>query len=173
MTVGKLELQFRWESDRWSHRVSIAGRPCWQSVEATSNNAVFQQLGITPHWPASPVFTEVSLVATGTGPALLAVGRAGRSHFSASLAAAQAEPDTILAELACRLQEQPGWLGSAYQPLRGAGQTEPEADWVIIRPPVEVELQLPATVIWAYHLTPAGIRAVSPASCERLPFRSD
>jgi len=173
LAAGKLEVQFRWESDRWSHRVLVAGGQGWQSVDSIAEPPAAEKLGISPHWPASPVFTEVSLIDTETGPALLAIGRAGRSHFSASLVASQAAADTIVAELACRLQERPGWLGSAYQPLPDAGQAAPEVEWMTIRPPGVTKLPLPSTVVWSYHLTPAGIRAVPPASCERLSFRSD
>lgn len=173
LTAGRLELQFQWRIDRWAHRLLCDGRSCWQSIEAVPAQDASMPLGVSPDWPASPAFTEVSLVETATGPALLAVGRAGRSHFSASLAAVQAEPDTIVAELACRVQEQPAWLGSAYQPLLDAGETGPSADWLAIRPAPVTDLQHPATITWAYYLTVAGIRAVPPASCEPHPFRAD
>jgi hypothetical protein len=166
-------VQFRWESDRWSHRVLVAGDPCWQSEELDEVTSTCQNLGISPQWPAAPVFTEISLIHTGNGPALLAVGRAGRSHFSASMAAALTEPDTIAAELACRLQEQPGWLGSTYQRLPAAGQTGACPAWLAIKPAAMAHLQVPATITWTYQLTAAGIRAVPPASCEQLSFRSD
>jgi len=173
LNAGRLELQFYWQADRWAHQLISEGITCWQSLEATLPEDASTPLGISPHWPASPVFTEVSLVNTTTGPALLAVGRAGRSHFSASMVASETEPDTIVAELACRLQEQPEWLGSTYQRLQAAGRDLPAADWVTIRPPAVAERPLPATVTWGYQLTATGIRATPPASCEPFPFRSN
>ncbi len=173
LAVGRLELQFHWRADRWAHHLFRDGVACWQSVENLPDLPISSSLGITVNWPASPVFTEVSLVETASGPALLAVGRAGRSHFSASLAAAPDSSDTIVAELACRLHEPPGWLGSTYQPLPPDGPAAPSAGWLAVRPPCPADLQLPATICWAYHLTPAGIRALPPASCGPLMFRSN
>ena len=173
LVVGEVELQFHWQVDRWAHRLLHNGLVCWQSVEDTPAGNAVGTLDISAKWPASPVFTEVSLIDTATGPAVLAVGRAGRSHFSASMAAAQAEPDTIVAELACRLQEQPGWLGSMYQPRPASGRERPVADWLAIRPPAMAEQRLPATITWSYQLAPTGIRVTPPASCEPFPFRSN
>jgi len=173
LNAGRLELQFHWQADRWAHQLLSEGITYWQSLEATLPVDTSASLGISPYWPASPVFTEVSLVDTATGLALLAVGRAGRSHFSASMAASRTEPDTIVAELACRLQEQPGWLGSAYQRLPAVRQDGPAADWLAIRPPTVTEQQFPTTVTWSYRLTRTEIQAAPPASCEPFPFRSN
>jgi len=173
LVAGRLELHFHWQIDRWAHRLLSDGQVYWQSIEGAPAIDAPGSRGISPNWPASPVFTEVSLIDTATGPAVLAVGRAGRSHFSASMAAAQAEPDTIVAELACRLQELPGWLGSTYQPLPVAGREPPAADWLAIRPPAMAQQRLPATITWSYLLAPTGIQVTPPASCEPFPFRSN
>ena len=148
--AGRVAVVFTWRTDRWSHAISIDGRPFADSLEDTAD-------GREGAWPASPPFVELSMLETAAGPALLAVGLAGRSHYSASIAPHPLEPDTLLFEIACRIKEPPAWLGSTYavagEPLRivGPGAAEP----------------LPTTVRWTYEVGPAGIRPVPPAAVAR------
>lgn len=162
---------FRPDGDRWSHQLLIDGTPCWQSVEGVPSLPKGMVPGLSERWPASAVVTEVSRIEIAAGPALLAVGRAGRSHFSLSVAAT--EDDRLLFELACRLHEPPGWLGSVYRPLTAAGSVDPLADWHAISPAGVATAGVPATITWAYEFTPARIEACPPASCGRLVFPSD
>ena len=101
--------------------------------------------------------------------ALVAVGLAGRSHFSASLTASTAKKDTILVEVACRVYEAPEWLGSTYS-SNGNG---PRETLITIKPEVPEPLDLPSTVLWSYYVSVGGIEAVHPASCGRLLFPSN
>ena len=80
LNAGRLELQFHWQADRWAHQLLFEGITYWQSLEATLPVDSSASLGISPYWPASPVFTEVSLVDTATGlalPILLVVALVG------------------------------------------------------------------------------------------------
>jgi len=97
------------------------------------------------------------MVETATGPAVLGVGLAGRSHFSASVTACPDRPGALLFEIACRIREQPDWLGSTYD--RGGERIRFAA-------PLVTE-DLPATVRWAYHADRSGFHVVPPATLTR------
>jgi hypothetical protein len=133
-------VRFAWSGDRWQHVVTAADGRCWRSIEGPGPPAA------DPRWPASPALVEVSLVVAGARPAVLAVGLAGRSHFSLSVVACPDRPDTLLFEAACRIAEPAGWLGSTYDGDRGREQVA--ADRTI--PP-------PATIRWSYRIGPAGL----------------
>lgn len=140
--------------DRWRHVVSSEGAPILESVEG----------GLPPdddpRWPASPALTEVSSATAGGRPVILGVGRAGRSHFSVSITVHPARPDTLLFDVACRIQEAPTWLGSTY---RAAG-----GDIVRTGPPAAGG-DLPRTVQWAYAVGPAGLVPEPAAARQRSP----
>ena len=61
-------------------------------------------MGISENWPASPVITEVMSTKAKGHQALVAIGLAGRSHFSASFTASTTQTDTILVEAAAGSQ---------------------------------------------------------------------
>ena len=144
LTAGTLEIVFEWEGDRWRHRVVHRGRLVAESVEGAGPDG-------DPRWPASPALQEVSVAATADGVALLAVGAAGRAHFSASLTVEASQPDTVLVEAACRIHDAPGWLGSTYR--------MPGGD--VARAPAVPAPAPPCTVEWAYRLDPGGILPVT------------
>ena len=143
-----------WQEDRWTHCVdgqnssqagSQSGRQSgWQSVEGP-----WPHDG-DPRWPASPVLVELSRVQAAGGPAIVGVGLAGRTHFSASIAPDARCPDAIRFEIAARLHEASGWLGSTY---RSGGQ--------LLRIVATDEgTSLPRTVSWSYSIGPQGIFGV-------------
>ena len=112
-----------------------------------------------PRWPASPVLVELSRVSVprgdaAGGQAVVGVGLAGRSHFSASIAPDPHVADAIRFEIACRLHESPGWLGSTYR----------TADGLVQLTASDESTPLPRTVVWAYSIGPQGIAAVSGAT---------
>jgi len=148
-TAGRLSVAFTWAGDRWQHAVTIDGRPLATSLEHTAD-------GRDPEWPASPPLVELSTASTGAGLAVLGVGRAGRSHYSASFTPLVAEPDTVLVEIACRVSEPPAWLGSTYvmagRPVR-----------IVAAPP---ETGPPVTVRWAYTAGPAGLFPLPPTATD-------
>jgi len=150
LSIGTVTVSFTWSGDRWSHRVSIAGGGTWESVEGPREDG-------DERWPASPVLVELSRIDTAGGPAILGVGLAGRSHFSASLGPDPSAADGARFEIACRFNEPPVWLGSTYRGPAGTAVVRPGA-----------EPQPPATVQWAYRFGPGGLVA-----CDRPGNRSD
>jgi len=113
----------------------------WRSVEGPEAS------GGDPRWPASPVLVELSRLQTPRGPALLGVGSAGRSHFSASIDADPHLPDRLRFEVACRVQEPPAWLGSTYHGRGG----------IVRVTPGPMSAAPPATVAWAYTFSSDGL----------------
>lgn len=156
LVAGQLAITFAWAVDRWAHRVTIAGRLIAESVEGAGTDG-------DPRWPASPPLVELTPTTTAGRPAVVGVGLAGRSHFSASLVPLADRPDTVLVEIACRLQEEPAWLGSTYR-LAGGGRLRITA--------AGRETALPRTVQWSYTVGPTGIVAGGDAACDRPPDRS-
>lgn len=147
--AGRAEIHFEWAGDRWRHRVTIDGVPVAESVEGVT------PAHVDPRWPASPVIVETHLTAVAKRVAIVGVGIAGRSHFSASIVPHPHLSDTLLFELACRIQEQPLWLGSTYRSDTEAGKI------VAIRANGAGPAgNLPRTVEWSYTIGPAGIGPV-------------
>ena len=173
LEVGRMSVEFIWNNDRWCHLFRKDQKDCMQSVEGekipTSNDIPSTPIGISERWPASPVITEVTPTEAMGHRALVAVGLAGRSHFSASLTASTAKKDTILVEVACRVYEAPEWLGSTY----ACNVKGPRDTLITIKPGVPEPLDLPSTVLWSYCVSVGGIEAVHPASCGRLLFPSN
>jgi len=143
LVIGSVEVTFTWAGDRWTHRVTTGAGGTWQSVEGPRAEDG------DPRWPASPVLVELSRLATAGGPAILGVGLAGRSHFSASIGPDPEHPDRIRFEIACRFNEPPVWLGTTYRGPAGI---------VSVRPRIESPAP-PATVQWGYAFGPAGLAA--------------
>ena len=171
--IGRISVEFSWNNDRWHHCFRIDQKNCLQSVEKdgiTQNNGnQTVPHGISDTWPASPVITEVTPTKAMGRPALVAIGLAGRSHFSASLTASDAEKDSMLVEVACRAQEAPKWLGSTYFQY---GESPTDA-LIAIQPKAIDTFDKPMTILWSYRISVGGIEAVLPASCGKLLFPSD
>jgi hypothetical protein len=149
---GGTAVVFRWRGDRWRHTVTFAGESLAESVEGTAD-------GGDARWPVSPPLVELSAIDLQGGPALLAVGLAGRSHVSASVRPHPERADTLLFEIACRVKERPSWLGSTYAT---GSVTESVA-------PPDAATGFPATVQWAYSIGPEGIQAAAPAQRSPSP----
>ena len=153
LAAGPLSLTFEWRHDRWGHTVAVGGRIVAASVEDSDDDAG------DPRWPASPVLTEVMPTTAAGRPAIVGVGLAGRSHFSASFTPHPTLADGVLVEVACRVQEPPGRLGSTYCTADGrlvravpCGQADTDA--------------LPRTIQWSYAIGPQGIVAAAGAACD-------
>lgn len=133
LSAGGVEVAFEWTSDRWTHRVLLDGEVIWESIDGPWSP------GGDPRWPASPVLVELDRVGSGPAAAVVGVGLAGRSHFSASVSrvpAPRVADDVVIGhpqgervsaglvearfdvlfEIACRVHEPPVWLGSSYRP---------------------------------------------------------
>lgn len=151
LRAGATEIVFLREHDRWRHVVALADGSRLESVEGPGNTAA------DPRWPASPALTEVSLVGAAGRPAIVGLGLAGRSHFSVSVAAHPDRPDTLLFEVACRIQEPPAWLGSTYRAADGGSmQATPQA----------AGTDLPRTVQWSYAVGPDGVVPLPPPALQ-------
>lgn len=149
LAAGRLGLVFTWAGDRWRHAFEVDGRTLATSLEDTADTR-------DPTWPASPPLVELSTARVAAGIAILAVGRAGRSHYSASFTPRADTPDTILVEIACRVSQHPDWLGSTYDVAGGPLRIRAAA----------AEEGLPATVCWAYSASPEGIFPLPPAATD-------
>lgn len=110
LSSGLVSVVFSWQDDRWIHslhRLGADGRSgpsCWQTAPVSSD--------VDPEWPSSPPLVELADIPSPQGAAIVGVGKAGKSHYSASIIA---EPGGGLRfEMACRLGAEPRWLGSAY-----------------------------------------------------------
>jgi len=105
----RLRLIFEQGTDRVAHLIELlnpAGEILAElrSAEGTSAD----------EWPPSPVLQSCSLqeIRPAQSAAFL-VGMAGKSHWSASI---EVIPDecAFALDVACRVQEQPRWVGSSY-----------------------------------------------------------
>lgn len=98
---------FAREGDRWRHCVEFVKGECaenaWASVEGTPEML----------WPASPAIQECHLQEGPHGPCLLAVGQAGKSHWSLSVSRSP-NRTAVAFDIACRVRQSPEFLGSTY-----------------------------------------------------------
>lgn len=161
LVAGPTAAEFSWTCDRWAHRIRIEGTGAeadWISLDGPCPPVD------DPRWPASPVLVELSRVnlpgGTGGGsPAVVGVGLAGRSHFSASIVVDPRDSGTIRFEIACRLHEHPVWIGSTYR----------HGNRLVRLTPLDDSTALPRTVVWAYSIGPTGLSGVDGALVSNGP----
>jgi hypothetical protein len=65
------------------------------------------------NWPESPPWQEVVNERHGNSPVLMAIGRAGKSHWSGTWRVV--EDGRVDVEFACRVNESPGFVGLHYR----------------------------------------------------------
>ena len=155
LAFGGAQVRFDWQGDRWAHVVRFdgglgRGTEGWHSFEGPHP-------GGDVRWPASPVFAELHTHPIAGGIAVMGLGLAGRSHFSASVAADPAAPGSIRFDIAARIQEPPDRLGSTY---RFDG---PAATILRVEPLPLAAPPLPRTVEWSYRIGPHGIEPLTGA----------
>ena len=135
--------------DRWQHAIErVSGDDGTRTLVSVEGNAA-------DDWPASPPFQELSRETLPDGRTVLfLVGRAGTSHWSASIEAAS-DPPQLIFDIACRHNQAPQQLGSAYarqteglalEPLLG----ESSRDAIL---PQTITKRLPGTTRWKYRVT--------------------
>ena len=129
LSVGRITVAFEWVGDRWRHCLLVHGKSGWQPIYQSVEGPL---PGGDPNWPASAVLVELSRVGRGESAALVAVGLAGRSHFSASIAPDPDDSQAILFEMACRTPLPPQWLGATYSPASSIFPEETPA--LVIQP---------------------------------------
>jgi hypothetical protein len=105
-SASGLRLEFVQHHDRYSHRIVAAdGAILLCSIEGTDQDI----------WPASPPLQQLSIEEHRPGVEVaLLVGMAGKSHWSLSIEPL-ADGSGFLFDVACRLRDAAGWLGSSYQ----------------------------------------------------------
>ena len=92
--------------DRWSHRWLVDdGQQEVLLMESTEGDASLD-------WPPSPAFQDMSHEDLGHTEAIMGVGMAGKSHWSVSVSR---ENDGLVADFACLVKLEPGFLGTTYQ----------------------------------------------------------
>ncbi len=158
LATGPTAAVFTWTGDRWAHRITTGEATIWTSLDGPCSPAN------DPCWPASPVLVELSRVSVprgdaAVGQAIVGVGLAGRSYFSASIASDPHDAGVIRFEIACRLHEPPGWIGSTYR----------QGDRLFRLTPLDDSTTLPRTVVWAYSIGPTGMTSVSGAVVSTSP----
>jgi hypothetical protein len=107
--VGGLAVVFSRAADRYRHEVSIGvgndRRVILSSFEGSANDI----------WPRSPPFQELHVQGRGNeAETALLVGRAGRSHWSASVELDGAR-QALMFDVACRCSGPIDWLGTSYK----------------------------------------------------------
>ena len=158
LATGPTAAVFTWNGDRWAHRITTGEATIWTSLDGPCPPAN------DPRWPASPVLVELSRVSVPRGDAavsqaIVGVGLAGRSHFSASIASDPHDAGVIRFEIACRLHDPPVWIGSTYR----------QGDRLFRLTPLDDSTTLPRTGVWAYSIGPTGMTSVSGAAVSTSP----
>jgi hypothetical protein len=149
---GGIAVEFFRSGDRVAHRVLLKGDLVAESVEGTPFD----------DWPLSPPFQEVHFEERDPdGRIALLVGMAGRSHWSASVAA---EGDGIRWDIACRVREAPTWLGAAYQI---AGALSIAATSATVTTPAGSRLQFTGDTAWESR--DARLQLSVPLPTEKFP----
>ncbi len=123
LSAARLRLRFVRRGDRYAHEV------CWADAGGSERVLLATVEGddATP-WPASPPLQDLHLEQRPVGITVaLAVGMAGRSHWSLS---AEALPEGELRfDAACRANDSPGPIGSCYR--LGEGVTARAAEGAV------------------------------------------
>ena len=108
LSAAGLRLQFARSGDRFVHQV------LWLDTAGNEHLLLTTAEGDdTNPWPPSPPLQDLHLESRGGGATVaLAVGMAGRSHWSLSVEALPA--GELRFDVACRTIDPPGPLGSSY-----------------------------------------------------------
>ena len=103
--------------DRWSQVVELVDQHGTKSEIMRSIEGSLESDTESADWPPSPPLQEINLHELGSSSALLGVGMAGKSHWSASVST---ENEIVVSDLACLVKEDDStnvnwWLGSTYR----------------------------------------------------------
>ena len=106
-----VRMQFNRDGDRWAHQIYLSmgasEQPLMRSLEGTADQI----------WPPSPPLQDVGRHELPTGDAILCVGMAGSSHWSASFSVEAGENGLIKSDIACLTKKSTAnrALGSSYR----------------------------------------------------------
>jgi hypothetical protein len=152
LACSRLRVVFHQRSDRIGHRLEVFLNHEWvgvlESMEGSGDD----------DWPKSPALQTVHVEVRPAGNVALLVGMAGKSHWSASVAADETS-GRVAFDVACRVAREPMWLGSCYRQLGGMNlvqvAVEPsvvdEVGEALTVQPQQAQLNaLPRTVQWSY-----------------------
>lgn len=159
LAAGETLVRFEHVDDRWHHVVTVASRgsETWHSVEGPTG-------GGDDRWPASPVFVEVTRLGSAPDSPVMAVGQAGRTHFSAVILPDAARPGAVRFDLAARVNELPRTLGSTYRFHPSGAALPPPLPGPFRVAPIDREETLPRTVRWSYRFSAEGLTALEGTS---------
>jgi len=125
LSAARLRLRFARNGDRYVHQVT------WLDAAGTEHLLLSTVEGDdTNPWPPSPPLQDLHLESRGAGATVaLAVGMAGRSHWSLSVEAVS--EGELRFDVACRANDSPGPLASTYQLGEGV-VAKPTADGITL-----------------------------------------
>jgi hypothetical protein len=157
---GLLRIEFVWSADRYRHRI-LTSAPGGEYFLTSREGRPDEK------WPPSPPLQSLHWeVRPGGVRVVMLVGMAGRSHWSMSVEA-DAGRGRLVFDVACRVSEQPLWLGSSYdisppknglslglniEPMLLAALLFENPERAAISAPAE-DGPLPRTVRWSYSIT--------------------
>lgn len=127
LQAGPLRVEFRRNGDRIAHRLELISDDRELVIAESMENGEYVD------WPASPPFQQVSETLAADQQAIMLVGMAGRTHWSAAISLVHGALDF---DIACRLTGEPGSLGSTYKTVGGVdvARTRTGADLVLGQP---------------------------------------
>ncbi len=105
---GDLRVAFQWRGDRYGHTIEKRSEGEWQVLLETVEGSPADD------WPASPVLQSLHIEARHAGPVALLVGKAGSSHWSASIEPLLSQ-QSLQFDIACRVHQPPQRLGATYR----------------------------------------------------------
>jgi hypothetical protein len=127
---GLLRIEFVWSADRYNHRILTSAPHGEYSLTSREGRP-------DEKWPPSPPLQSLHLEDRPGGIRIaMLVGMAGRSHWSMSVEADRTH-SRLLFDVACRVFEEPVWLGSRYDCLLPENHSNSE---------LQIEPRLPAAV---------------------------
>lgn len=162
-----LRVVFFRRGDRYAQRVESFDdatqqwQPALESLEGEPGD----------EWPPSPPFQQLHVERRTSGPVVLLIGMAGKTHWSAAVEVA-ADRKSIIFDVAARHQSWPEYLGSNYSYVESAAagrlawSSDPTtsinlddrfSDGWSIRPYGEIASP-PSTVAWRYAI---AVKAVA------------
>jgi hypothetical protein len=119
LATQSLRVEFQRRGDRFVHQVSRF------FPDGTGGLLISQDGRPDETWPASPALQSLHLETRPSGVQFaMLIGMAGRSHWSMSVKA-DAQQNRLVFDVACRVHEQPIWLGSTYSSLHQHGSAWP------------------------------------------------